>query len=98
MAFEIQWTKRADKKLDQIISHLQQDWGEKSVRDFMTYLYDFLDLLSGYPEIGAIQYPEKGIRAFVLKKQLTIYYKVSGKQILLLDLFDNRSDPDTKIF
>ena len=96
MALNIQWSTRADIKLDQLIIYLETEWGETVVKAFMRKLYDFLELLSEFPEIGSMQYPEKRIRGFTLTKQVSIFYRVDEDQIVLLDFFDNRSDPKKK--
>jgi len=96
MALNIRWTIRADIKLDQLIIYLESEWGESVVKAFMRKLYDFLEILSEFPEIGSMQYPEKGIRGFALTKQVTIFYKIDSNHIILLDIFDNRSDPKKK--
>jgi plasmid stabilization system protein ParE len=96
MALKIRWTTRADIKLDQLIIYLESEWGESVVKAFMSKLYDFLEILSEFPEIGSMQYPEKRIRGFALTKQVTIFYKIDEDQIILLDIFDNRSDPKKK--
>ena len=96
MALEIRWTKSADLKLDHLIIYLEEEWGVSVVKAFMRKLYDLLEILSEFPEIGAMQYPEKNIRGFSITKQISIFYKIEGDQIILLDLFDNRSDPKNK--
>ena len=96
MALNIRWTTRADIKLDQLIIYLESEWGESVVKAFMRKLYDFLEILSEFPEIGSMQYPEKRIRGFALTKQVTIFYKIDSNYIVLLDIFDNRSDPKKK--
>jgi plasmid stabilization system protein ParE len=96
MALTIRWSTRADIKLDQLIIYLETEWGENVVKAFMKKLYDFLEILSEFPEIGAMQYPEKQIRGFALTKQVTVFYRVDDDQIVLLDIFDNRSDPANK--
>ena len=96
MALEIRWTSRADIKLDHIIRYLESEWGESVVKVFMRRLYDFLEILAEFPEMGVMQYPEKNIRGFSITKQVSIFYKIEGDQIILLNLFDNRSDPKKK--
>jgi plasmid stabilization system protein ParE len=59
MALKIRWTTRADIKLDYTIIYLETEWGESVVKAFMRKLYDFLEILSEFPEIGAMQYPKK---------------------------------------
>ena len=96
MALEIRWTRRADIKLDHLIIYLESEWGDSVVKAFMKKLYDFLEILSEFPEIGTIQYPEKNIRGFTLTKQINVFYKIESDYIVLLDLFDNRSNPKKK--
>jgi len=96
MALEIRWTTKADIKLDHLIIYLESEWGDSVVKAFMKKLYDFLEILSEFPEIGTIQYPEKNIRGFTLTKQINVFYKIESDYIVLLDLFDNRSNPKKK--
>ena len=96
MALEIRWTNRADIKLDHIIIYLETEWGKSVVKAFMRKLYDFLGILSEFPGMGAMQFSDKNIRGFSLTKHVSIFYKIEGDQIILLDLFDNRSDPKKK--
>ena len=96
MALEIRWTTRADIKLDHLIIYLESEWGDSVVKAFMKKLYSFLEILSEFPEIGTIQYPEKNIRGFTLTKQINVFYKIESDYIVLLDLFDNRSNPKKK--
>ncbi len=96
MALEIKWSKRADKSFDKIIEYLEDNWSENVVKAFVQKLYDFLELLSEFPEIGAMQYPEKSIRGFTLTKQVNVFYKIKADTIIILDFFDNRQDPKKK--
>ncbi len=60
MALAIYWTRHADKKFDQIIDYLFIEWGESVAKAFTRKVYDFLDILSEFPEIGTIENKEKG--------------------------------------
>ena len=55
MALEICWSKRADKKFDKILEYLSEEWGERVTRNFVKKVYNFLEILSEYPEIGTIE-------------------------------------------
>ncbi len=96
MALEIYWTKRADKNFDKIIDYLLNEWGENVSRAFIKKVYDFLDILAEFPEIGTIENREKGIRGFTIVKQVNVFYRISGNKIILLNFFDNRQDPKRK--
>ncbi len=72
MALKIYWTKRADKKFDQILDYLHSEWGEGIAKAFTKKVYDFLEILSEFPEIGTIENKEKGIRGFTIIKQVNL--------------------------
>jgi plasmid stabilization system protein ParE len=96
MALEIFWSKRADKRFDKIIEYLEDEWGEHTTSLFVKKVYDFLDILSEFPEIGTIENKELNIRGFVIVKQLTIFYQVRENKIILLNFYDNRQKPKAK--
>ena len=96
MALEIIWSKRADKKFDRIIDYLHEDFGEFVTKSFVGKVYDFLDILSEFPELGSIENREKRIRGFTIVKNINIFYRIEGKTIYLLDFFDNRQNPKKK--
>ena len=98
MALEIKWSKRADKKFDKILEYLLVSWGERVTKNFVKKVYDFLDILSEFPEMGSIENKEKGIRGFTIAKQINIFYRIKGETIILLDFFDNRQNPKKKRF
>jgi plasmid stabilization system protein ParE len=55
MVLKIVWSKRAIFKFDQIISYLIDEWGEKSAKQFISRVFDFLEILSEFPEIGSVE-------------------------------------------
>ncbi len=98
MALEVKWSIRADRKFDKILDYLLTEWGDRVTRNFVKKVYDFLEILSEYPEIGSIENKEKGIRGFTIVKQITLFYRIKEETIILLDFFDNRQNPKKKRF
>jgi len=98
MALKILWTKRADKKFDQIIDYLLVEWNPKVTSSFVKNVYDLVELLAEYPEIGTLENDVKGIRGITIIKQINIFYRVKGNQLIILTFFDNRKDPKEKRF
>jgi len=96
MALEIYWTKRADKKFDEIIEYLLKEWGKNITEAFVKRVYDFLDILVEFPEIGTLENRKKEIRGFTIVKQINVFYMIRGNKIILLDFFDNRQRPYKK--
>lgn len=98
MALDVKWTKRADKKFDKIIEYLISEWNENVAKNFILKVYNFLDILSQFPEIGSLENKERAIRGFVIAKQVTIFYRIKGNTIIILNFFDNRRNPIKKRF
>jgi len=59
-------------------------------------VYDFLDILIEFQEIGSLEHVERNIRGFVIVKQITLFYKIKDDKIILLNFFDNRQHPKRK--
>ena len=96
MALTIYWSKRADSKFDRIIEFIHNEWGETVTKAFVKKVYDFLDILEEFPEIGTLENKERNIRGFVIVRQLTLFYKIQDNKIILLNFFDNRMNPKRK--
>ena len=93
MALKVKWSKYADQSFDRILNYLEAEWGETVARAFVRRTYEFLDLLSEFPEIGSIENPEPQIRGFVLVKQITVFYIRKKDSVILLNFYDNRRKP-----
>jgi plasmid stabilization system protein ParE len=98
MALEIVWSSRADNKFDKILEYLVKEWGNNVTKSFVKKVYDFLDILSEFPEIGTLENKEKGIRGFIIIKQVSIFYIIRNNRIIILNFFDNRQSPTKKRF
>jgi plasmid stabilization system protein ParE len=96
MAKKIIWTKRADGSFSKILDYLIQEWGQKVTEAFIQRTYNFLDILTELPEMGAIQNAGRNIRGFTLTKHITVFYRIENQNILLLNFFDNRQRRDKK--
>jgi plasmid stabilization system protein ParE len=59
MALEIIWTKQADRKFDRIIVYLLHEWNQKVTASFVRKVYDTLDTLAEFPEIGTIEHKKR---------------------------------------
>lgn len=98
MALEIRWSKRADKKFDILIEYLLIEWNQQVTEAFVKKVYEFIDILADFPELGIMENKAKAIRGFTIVKQISIFYHVDSHQIIILDFFDNRQSPKKKRF
>ena len=84
MALNIFWSKHADKSFDSIITWLQSNWCEHSVSLFVKKVYEFLEIISEFPEIGSLENTDLNIRGFVIVKQITIFYQARNEKMVHL--------------
>lgn len=90
MALQIVVNKRAEINIDKTLSYLNSEWSEKIAGEFIENLFNIIELLSLFPELGTIVDDEKDIRGFLLVKQIKIYYRVKGNRLIILNLIDTR--------
>ncbi len=68
MALKIVFNKRADNKLDKILDYLTKEWSLKVVNEYIENIYNTLDNLAEFPEIGLKIDEERNIRALLVTK------------------------------
>lgn len=93
MALTIRWTPEAIKSLGQIAEYLTENWNARVCKNFMTKTRTKIKLLSIFHRLGKVQNPEKNIRALLIVKQVSLFYRIENDSIILIDFFDNRSKP-----
>ena len=94
MARTVKLSKKASAKLENIITYLETEWSEKVRNEFIQKLDNALEHLSQFPASHPRSESVKGLRRFVISKQVTIYYKFNSTTVYIVTLFDNRQNPD----
>lgn len=80
--------------ISQIAIFIKERWRKVSVEDFINRIDTVINFLSIFSKLGKIIHLQKQIRAFVISKQTTLIYRIKSESIIILNLFDNRQDPD----
>ena len=92
---EVRLSKRAAKKLDNLLDFLEERWSLNVKSNFLHKIDETLKYIQLHPE----SFPESekipGLRKCVVTKQTTFYYKYSETSIDIIAIFDNRQDPDS---
>lgn len=96
MVRKIRLTKKADKRFDEILEYLDKEFGKSTATKFIERTYSFFDLIAEHPRIGRIEDKIKGIYGFVLEKPVTVFYRFTNKEVVILNFFDNRTNPKRK--
>ena len=96
MVRKIRLTKQADQRLDEILEYLDQQFGKSTSKKFIKRTYSFFNLIAEHPQIGRIEDKSKGIYGFVLEKPVTVFYRFTNNEVVILNFFDNRMNPSNK--
>jgi plasmid stabilization system protein ParE len=96
MARRLRLTKRASGRLSEILIHLEDNFGTLVAKRFLKRTYSFFDILTEFPQIGTLEDAEKGIYGFVIEKPITLFYRYNEREIVVLNLFDNRMNPQKR--
>jgi hypothetical protein len=94
MEVKIVFSKLFLRRQKSLNKYLQQEWPQSVLIEFEKRLLTKLILIQKNPFIGSASSEQK-IRKLVITKHNRLYYKILNKnQIVLLDLFDTRQNPE----
>jgi plasmid stabilization system protein ParE len=74
MVNQVEWSIKAQDTFDSIISYLEKEWTEKEVKNFVTRVYEKLELLRQFPEIGVPNIKKKNSYRTLIHKKVTLVY------------------------
>jgi plasmid stabilization system protein ParE len=93
MAYKIKLNKRFVRNSEQVAAWLEKKWSKRVADDFARKLNAAILSLSENPFIGSSSTENKSVRKFTVTKHNKIYYRVKGKLVTFLELFDTRKNP-----
>jgi plasmid stabilization system protein ParE len=96
MAYEIILKKRFTNKLLKLLTYLEQEWSQQVAASFLKKIDHRLLQLSGQPFTGATSEKVKDVRAVLITRHNRLYYKVKGKRVIILNMYDMRMNPGRK--
>ena len=96
MAHEIILKKRFTDKLVKVLSYLEQGWSEQVAVNFLKKINHRLRQLSGQPFTGIPSEKIKDVRTVLITRHNRLYYKVKGKKVIVLNMYDTRMNPKRK--
>lgn len=92
MAYKIKLNKRFIKDSKKVAAWLEEEWSKKVADEFAQKLNTVILSLANNPQVGPPSATPL-VRKFTVTKHNKVYYRVKGKTITLLVLFDVRQDP-----
>lgn len=94
MARRIIWTKNANKDLQNLFEYLKEEWSMDSAKMFEKKLFFRIELISKFPNLGKPSVRSPKIRKTIITKHNSLYYLVEKEEIVLLNIFDTRQNPN----
>jgi plasmid stabilization system protein ParE len=95
MAYKIIWLPRAEKRFEQILNYLEQNWGNNEVKAFIKRTNAIINIITHNPK--AFRYSKsKRIYEAVETKHNLLLYRTKYNTIELLTFFDVRQHPNKK--
>lgn len=83
----------AEYKLEKVLDYILEEFGQASRTKFLKEFTKHIRKIEKNPEIAPKSNLLKGVHKNVVTKQSTFYYLISGKEIHVITLTDNRQSP-----
>ncbi|MEZ4956068.1 MAG: type II toxin-antitoxin system RelE/ParE family toxin [Saprospiraceae bacterium] len=98
---DIKWTIPALDALKEHYNYLKSKRGIEPARKFRKKLFTKVGILKTYPRVGveekSLFFKDKEYRSLI-ESHLKLIYRVEENEILIIDVFDMRQNPDKLIF
>ena len=94
MAYQIVTKNRFKKKVTKILGFLEKEWSKKVAQEFLKKIDKKFDILSKQPLIGRHSEKYKNVRCVLITPHNKMYYRIEGNKVIIINLFDTRSDPE----
>lgn len=98
MAYLIIVKKRFTNKIVKLLDYLEGEWGKTVADNFLKEIDKRLDTLSEQPFIGAPAAEAKTVRSILITKHNRLYYRIKGKTIEIVNMYDTRMNPKKNPF
>ena len=87
-------SKKASKRLENLLEYLESEWSLKVKDDFIKKLDKSLKQIQEFPESCPHTSYVKGIHMLIVSKRTALIYRFNSKTITIVTIFDNRMNPD----
>ena len=91
---EIIWSGEAAEDYYQNIGYLLESWSEESAINFINEVDSVLEIIKERPEVYLLS-GYRSVRKAVIRKQITLFYKVEGTRIYLVRFWNNYQNPES---
>ena len=93
MQLKVEFSVKAEKSFDKIITYIEAKWNQKVVEKFLLKFEKSVSAIVSNPE-GFTNSDFINVRKCVITKQTTIYYRFNSEKITIISIFDTRQNPN----
>ncbi|MGZ3766222.1 MAG: type II toxin-antitoxin system RelE/ParE family toxin [Mucilaginibacter sp.] len=86
----VYWTNRSISDSLNIKEYLNKEFSQREIDNFYKLLEAFEKIVLSFPNLYPQSIKNKKVYRAVLSKQLSVYYKLSRDQIIIIAVLDNR--------
>jgi plasmid stabilization system protein ParE len=91
---EVIWTEDAEADLIENLNYLVKEWSEKSARMLVKEIDSVIQLIQINTDLYTLtEIPS--VRKAVVRKQISLYYKIDGSKLFVLRIWNNFKNPDS---
>lgn len=97
---EIFWTPTAKRTYFKVLDHLEKNWTEREVQNFINEVETLLKQIKQHPGMFEESRKKRNVRRGFITKQNTLFYRIKPrkKELHLLLFWDNRNDPEKIVY
>lgn len=92
---DIIWSKEAVADYHENIEYLLEEWSESVAINFIEEVESVIDIIEKQPEIFPMS-DHQSVRRAVIRKQITLFYKIIDNRVYLLRFWNNYKDPKSR--
>lgn len=92
----IRWSDEANDVFEEMTSYLQEHYSLQTATKFADAVYAKIDVLILYPDIGRPSPKNSIVRIAKIDKNVLMFYKFDGSELLITDFFNTRQDPNKR--
>ncbi|TDW49847.1 plasmid stabilization system protein ParE [Flavobacterium sp. 270] len=94
MNLKVNFSKTAEKNLNDVLDFIEARWSEKSKKMFIIKFEKAISIIIMNPEVFPKSSINKKYRKCVITKQSSLLYTFSSNEIKIHTIFDTRQDPN----
>ncbi len=98
MERQVIFSLRFEKNIDRLYEYLLEEFSSKAAYRFLKKLYDKIDIIARYPDIGSPSLKMRNVRSVILRPYNKIYYRLEGGTIELPCINDMRRDNSHSLY